>query len=211
MAHKKAAGSAKNLRDSNPKYRWVKLYGGQRARAWNIIIRQKGNKYVSGVNVYAWRDFTLHAAVDGIVSFRKKKITRFDGRKYLKTVVDILPLEAVAQQAVQEKTAKKDQKIKTQETPSPDVADTTASTSDTDDLTKIYGISAKGADALVAAWIATYTDLSSAKVGDIRSIVADAWAELTADAKDIKKQATLAKNGKMDDLKALQTELKTAK
>jgi len=52
MAHKKAAGSAKNLRDSNPKYRGVKLFGGQIAKAGNIIIRQKGSKYVPGENTY---------------------------------------------------------------------------------------------------------------------------------------------------------------
>ncbi len=93
MAHKKAAGSAKNLRDSNPKYRWVKLFGGQVAKAWNIIVRQKGDKYKLGKNVYMGRDFTIHAAIDWIVHFRKKKFVRFDGRKYLKTVVDVLPID----------------------------------------------------------------------------------------------------------------------
>ncbi len=93
MAHKKAAGSAKNLRDSNPKYRWVKLFWWQFAKAWNIIIRQKGDKYKLGKNVYMGRDFTIHAAIDGVVQFRKKKIVRFDWRKYLKTVVDVIPVE----------------------------------------------------------------------------------------------------------------------
>lgn len=87
MAHKKAAGSAKNLRDSNAKYRWVKIFGGQSVTAWNIIIRQKGQKFVSGVNTYEWKDSTIHAAVSGVVAFKKKSITRFDWRKYLKTVV----------------------------------------------------------------------------------------------------------------------------
>jgi len=93
MAHKKAAGSAKNLRDSNPKYRWVKLFGGQFAKAWNIIVRQKWDKYKPWKNVYMWKDFTIHAAVDGIVQFRKKKVQRFDWSKYLKTVVDVIPVE----------------------------------------------------------------------------------------------------------------------
>ena len=93
MAHKKAAGSAKNLRDSNPKYRWVKLFGWQFAKAGNIIVRQKGDKYKLGKNVYKGRDFTIHAARDGIVQFRKKKVVRFDWRKYLKTVVDVVPVE----------------------------------------------------------------------------------------------------------------------
>jgi len=93
MAHKKAAGSAKNLRDSNPKYRWVKLFGGQTAKAGNIIVRQKGNKYITGENTYTGRDFTIHASVDGVVKFSRKKVTRFDGRKYERTVVNVVPVQ----------------------------------------------------------------------------------------------------------------------
>ena len=78
MAHKKAAGSAKNLRDSNAKYRGVKLFGGQTAQAGNIIIRQKGDKFQLGKNVYKGADFTVHAAIDGIVTFKKKNINFFD-------------------------------------------------------------------------------------------------------------------------------------
>ncbi|MFA7298416.1 MAG: 50S ribosomal protein L27 [Candidatus Absconditabacterales bacterium] len=89
MAHKKAGGSAKNLRDSNPKYRGVKVFGGQTAVAGNIVIRQKGSKYECGKNTYLGTDFSVHAKIDGKVVFSKKKKIRFDGRKYLKTVVDI--------------------------------------------------------------------------------------------------------------------------
>jgi large subunit ribosomal protein L27 len=87
MAHKKAAGSAKNLRDSKPKYRGVKLFGWQKTIAGNAILKQKWSKYESGENTYVSKDFTIHAKVDGVVAFRKKKVERFDGRKYLKTVV----------------------------------------------------------------------------------------------------------------------------
>lgn len=93
MAHKKAAGSAKNLKDSQPKYRGIKLFWGQPALAGNIIVRQKGNKYECGKNVYLAKDFSIHAQVNGIVVFTKKKKEKFDGRKYLKTYVNI---EAVA-------------------------------------------------------------------------------------------------------------------
>lgn len=89
MAHKKAAWSAKNLKDSNPKYRWLKIFGWQPAKAWNVIVRQKGDVFKSWRNTKVGRDFTIHATADGIVSFRKKKYLRFDGRKYLKTVVDV--------------------------------------------------------------------------------------------------------------------------
>lgn len=101
MAHKKAAGSSENLKDSQPKYRGVKLFAGQTASAGNIIIRQKGDKYQAGVNVYKGKDFTLHAMTDGIVFFRKKKITKYDGRVYLETVVDILSAELIAQKNAQ--------------------------------------------------------------------------------------------------------------
>lgn len=91
MAHKKAAGSAKNLRDSKPKYRWVKLFGWQNAVAGNIIIRQKGEKFVAWENTYLGRDATIHATIDGVVTFSKRNVSRFDGRKYLKTVVNVVP------------------------------------------------------------------------------------------------------------------------
>lgn len=90
MAHKKAAGSAKNLKDSQPKYRWVKVFGWQKAVAGNIIVRQNGEKYVAGNNTYEGRDYTIHASVDGVVTFTKKNVKKFDGRKYLKTVVNVV-------------------------------------------------------------------------------------------------------------------------
>ena len=91
MAHKKATGSVKNVRDSNPKFRWVKIFGWQIVNAWSIIIRQAWSKYKLWNNVYLWNDFTIHASVDGTVSFSKKKVLRFDGRKYLKTHVHVVP------------------------------------------------------------------------------------------------------------------------
>jgi len=93
MAHKKAAWSAKNLRDSQPKFRGVKIFGWQIAKAWNIIVRQCGNKYEAWKNVYVSNDFSIHANVDGIVRFSKTNKTRFDGRKYLKTVVNVDPCD----------------------------------------------------------------------------------------------------------------------
>lgn len=89
MSHKKAAGSAENLKDSKAKYRGLKLSGGQLAKAGNIILKQKGNQYIAGDNVYEGKDFTLHAAVDGVVAFRRKNVLRFDGRKYPRTVVSV--------------------------------------------------------------------------------------------------------------------------
>lgn len=92
MAHKKAAWSTKNLKDSKPKYRGVKVFWWQKVIPWNIIIRQNGNKFECGKNVYMWRDFTILSEIVWVVTFKKKKFKRFDGRVYLKTVVEVFPL-----------------------------------------------------------------------------------------------------------------------
>ena len=73
MAHKKGVGSSKNGRESESKRLGVKLFGGQEAVAGNIIVRQRGTKHRPGENVYAAKDHTLHAKVDGVVKFRKTK------------------------------------------------------------------------------------------------------------------------------------------
>ena len=69
MAHKKGAGSTKNGRDSNSKRLGTKRFGGEMARAGNILIRQRGMKFKPGQNVGCGKDFTLFALVDGIVKF----------------------------------------------------------------------------------------------------------------------------------------------
>jgi len=72
MAHKKGVGSSKNGRESHSKRLGVKIFGGQSAKAGNIIIRQRGTQHYPGENVYIGKDHTLHAKVDGTVNFRKK-------------------------------------------------------------------------------------------------------------------------------------------
>jgi len=71
MAHKKAAGSSKNGRDSNAQRRGVKRYGGQPVKAGNILIRQLGTKIHPGENVGMGRDYTLFAKIDGIVAYER--------------------------------------------------------------------------------------------------------------------------------------------
>ena len=73
MAHKKGVGSSKNGRDSQSKRLGVKIFGGQFAKAGNIIIRQRGTLHHPGENVYIGKDHTIHAAVDGNVVFEVKK------------------------------------------------------------------------------------------------------------------------------------------
>ena len=77
MAHKKAAGSVKNLKDSQPKYRGVKVFWGQPVVAGNIIIRQKGSKYECGKNTYEAADFSILAEKDWVVAFKKKNFKKF--------------------------------------------------------------------------------------------------------------------------------------
>ena len=73
MAHKKGMGSSRNGRDSESKRLGVKLYGGQKVIAGNIIVRQRGTKHHPGNNVGMGKDHTLFALTDGIVKFQKKR------------------------------------------------------------------------------------------------------------------------------------------
>ena len=73
MAHKKGAGSSRNGRDSQSKRLGVKLFGGQVAKAGNIIVRQRGTKHNPGLNVGLGKDHTLFALTDGEVEFKRKR------------------------------------------------------------------------------------------------------------------------------------------
>jgi len=83
MAHKKAGGSTRNGRDSNPKYLGVKRFGGEAVAAGNILVRQRGTRFHAGTNVGLGRDHTLFALADGTVKFEDKGP---DGRKYVSVV-----------------------------------------------------------------------------------------------------------------------------
>ena len=76
MAHKKGAGSSRNGRESESKRLGVKLYGGQSAKAGNIIVRQRGTKHHAGNNVGMGKDHTLFALVNGTIKFNKSKNQR---------------------------------------------------------------------------------------------------------------------------------------
>jgi large subunit ribosomal protein L27 len=84
MAHKKGAGSSNNGRESESKRLGVKIYGGQFAKAGNIIIRQRGTTHHPGLNVGMGKDHTLFALVDGKVEFRKRK----NNKSYVNVVVE---------------------------------------------------------------------------------------------------------------------------
>ena len=74
MAHKKGQGSTRNVRDSNPQYRGVKLFGGQRAKVGSIIVRQCGTHFKPGRFVGRGRDDTLFALADGTVVFNGRRV-----------------------------------------------------------------------------------------------------------------------------------------
>jgi large subunit ribosomal protein L27 len=76
MAHKKGVGSSKNGRESHSKRLGVKLFGGQIAKAGNILIRQRGTTHHPGKNVGIGKDHTLYALIDGIVTFHRGKENR---------------------------------------------------------------------------------------------------------------------------------------
>jgi len=89
MAHKKAGGSTQLGRESESKRLGVKIYGGQPARAGEIIIRQRGTKYHAGDNVRRGGDDTLYAVIDGVVEFTYRKIKNFTGRLAKRTFVGV--------------------------------------------------------------------------------------------------------------------------
>ncbi|MEK7530639.1 MAG: 50S ribosomal protein L27 [Patescibacteria group bacterium] len=89
MATKKAAGSAKNITYNNPQYLGVKLYAGQKAKTGNVIIRQRGTKFVAGKNTAVGKDDTIFAMSSGTVSYRSVRRTRFDGSVVRRHAVDV--------------------------------------------------------------------------------------------------------------------------
>ena len=72
MAHKKGQGSTRNGRDSQPQYRGVKVFGGEKVPAGSILVRQVGSTFHAGTNVGVGKDYTLWAKVDGVVTFERR-------------------------------------------------------------------------------------------------------------------------------------------
>ena len=90
MAKTKSAGATKLGRDSQPKYLGVKLFGGQKAKPGDIIIRQRGTKFLPGKNVKRGKDDTLYAVKEGIVEFRTKRKKKFDKSQRIVKIVNVL-------------------------------------------------------------------------------------------------------------------------
>ncbi|HUO50736.1 MAG TPA: 50S ribosomal protein L27 [Candidatus Paceibacterota bacterium] len=90
MAHTKAGGTTKNLRDSNPKYLGVKRADGQKVTVGEIIIRQRGTKILPGKQIGVGKDHTLFALAAGTVRFRSTRKTDFTGETSTRRIVDVV-------------------------------------------------------------------------------------------------------------------------
>ena len=90
MAHKKAAGTTKNGRDSNPKYLGIKITSGQIAKAGSIIVRQRGTDVLAGINVGMGKDHSLFALKDGKVVFGTKRKVGFNNQTKIKKIVKVI-------------------------------------------------------------------------------------------------------------------------
>jgi large subunit ribosomal protein L27 len=92
MAHKKAAGSTNNGRDSASKRLGVKIFGSEKVSTGQILVRQRGTKFHPGLNVKRTSDDTLISIASGVVAFKKKKVVAFNGNLTKRTFVEVHPI-----------------------------------------------------------------------------------------------------------------------
>ncbi len=90
MAHTKAAGSTRLGRDSQPIYLGVKLFAGQMAKPGAILVRQRGTRFIPGMNVRQGSDDTLYSIAKGVVKFTTKKLQKYDGSKRLTKIANVI-------------------------------------------------------------------------------------------------------------------------
>ena len=234
MAHKKGVGSTDNGRDSKSKRLGVKLFGGQVAKAGNILVRQRGTRFHAGENVYMGKDFTLHAAVDGTVTFQRKRQNR--------TFVNILPTNGTpvappkpkkkitqpvdAPPVAEEKpTAEPVIEERSIEAAAPPVEAPKAEQKETkktgdkitlpsgkkikqDDLKVVEGVGPKIEGLLNEAGIHTWQDLAEAPTDKVQAILDEAGSRYRMhDPATWSKQAKLAHEGNWEELEAYQDRL----
>ena len=179
MAHKKGMGSSQNGRESESKRLGVKIYGGQYAKAGNIIVRQRGTKHYPGTNVGMGKDNTLFALIDGTVVFRKKQKNR--------SYVSIDPVEVVAEVAEKAAPVKKApvakpvaevKEVKAEVKEEPKTAEAKPEKkevkAEADDLKKLDGVGPKLAEILNEAGINTYAELAGTSVEKMKEILESA-------------------------------------
>ncbi len=169
MAHKKGVGSSKNGRESESKRLGVKIYGGQFAKAGNILIRQRGTKHYPGENVGMGKDHTLFALIDGTVVFKKKR----KNRSYVSVapVVDVAVAEAPAKKAAKKTVAPKVEEVKAEVKKEAPKAAPKKTEAKGDDLKKLEGVGPKLAEILNEAGITTYAELAGSSIEKIKEIL----------------------------------------
>lgn len=205
MAHKKGVGSTDNGRDSKSKRLGVKLFGGQAASAGNIIVRQRGTRFHPGENVYMGRDFTIHAAIDGYVTFTRRK----DDRTYV-GVSSARPvlIEAPAAKPAAEKPAAKPA-AKPAEVAAP-VAEAApaakpAKAPKQDDLKIVEGVGPKIEQLLHEGGIKTWAELAEADVDRLKEILDAAGPRYQIhNPSTWPAQAKFAAEGRFEELKEYQ-------
>lgn len=89
MAHKKAGGTTKNLSTQSPQYIGIKLSGGEKAKIGDIILTQRGTKYLPGENVGIGKNFSIFAMKEGKVEYKNKRKIRFNGQKIVRKEVSV--------------------------------------------------------------------------------------------------------------------------
>ncbi|WP_413776746.1 50S ribosomal protein L27 [Haliscomenobacter sp.] len=207
MAHKKGVGSSDNGRDSKSKRLGVKLFGGQYAKAGNILVRQRGTKFHPGENVYMGKDYTLHAQIAGTVAFSKSKQDR--------TYVSVLPLETaiVAKTApvVVEEVAEVVAEVAAKPAAKKSSSITLPSGKKVkqDDLKLVEGIGPKIEELMHAAGITTWAELAAAPIEKLEAILDEAGPRFRIhDPATWSKQAAMADAGQWEELETYQDELK---
>ena len=217
MAHKKGVGSTDNGRDSKSKRLGVKLFGGQTAKAGNILIRQRGTKYHAGENVYMGRDFTLHAQVDGTVSFQKKNKNRMYVSIQPAGAATVVAAPAPKKAAPATKAEPVETAPVVAEAPEAEApAATTTSKIELsngkkikqDDLKVVEGIGPKIEGLLQEAGINTWSDLANAPTEKVQEVLDAAGPRYRMhDPATWSKQAQLCVDEKWDELVEYQDRL----
>jgi large subunit ribosomal protein L27 len=213
MAHKKGVGSTDNGRDSKSKRLGVKLFGGQTAIAGNILVRQRGTRFHAGENVYIGRDHTLHAAIDGVVVFKRGKHDR--------NFISVLPAAAVVATQVKETVAPAapkaekpaaPKKEKAAEAPVAEAAEEKKAAAPKkekgpklDDLKIVEGVGPKIETLLKEGGINTWAELAETSVDRLKEILDAAGPRYQIhDPSTWPAQAKFAADGKFEELKEYQ-------
>lgn len=225
MAHKKGVGSTDNGRDSKSKRLGVKLFGGQYAVAGNILVRQRGTKYHAGENVYMGRDHTLHAAIDGVVTFKRGMHDRnfvsvlpYRKEEVVETVAPVkgkkaapVAAEPAAKPATKKKAEATEAAIEESAVVAEPVAEKKAAAPKKekapklDDLKIIEGVGPKIETLLKEGGINTWAELAEASVDRLKEILDAAGPRYQIhDPSTWPAQSKFAAEGKWDELKEYQ-------